>query len=144
MGFMIADGYDLWWHPQEPDQAGLWESTLTLSEKFFNEITTAPIPIDMRALKALKRSPLALDLYLWLTFRTGYLKTQTAITWEQLQMQFGAEYGLKKNFKAALIDALQKVRVVYSGVNVSSTNVGIILKPGSTSVPKKGKNLLTM
>jgi len=143
MGFMIADGYDLWWHPQNPDQAGLWESTLTLSEKFFNEITTAPIPIDMRALKALKRSPLALDVYLWLTFRTGYIKTQTAITWEQLQMQFGAEYGLKKNFKAAFTDALRKVKVVYSGADITAINAGIILKPGSTSIPKKSKTLLT-
>ena len=142
MGFMIADDYSLWWHPQEPSQAGLWESTLTLSEKFFQEITQAPVPIDMRVLKALKRSPMALDVYAWLTYRTGYLKNTTAISWDQLKMQFGAEYGLKKNFKAAFTDALRKVQLVYPGANISTTDAGIILKPGLTSIPKRGKTLL--
>jgi hypothetical protein len=142
IGFMIAQKYDLWWHPQQPDQAGLWESTLTLSEEFYREVTTSPIPIDMRALKALKRSPLALDVYVWLTFRTSYLKASAVITWEQLQNQFGAEYGLKKNFKAAFNDALRKVQLVYPGANISTDDTGIILKTGSTSIPRKGKTLL--
>ncbi len=142
MGFTIADDYNLWWHPQDPNQAGLWESTLTLSEKFFNEITQSPVPIDMRALKALKRSPLALDVYIWLTFRTSYLKTNTVISWKQLQNQFGAEYGLKKNFKAAFDDALRKVRLVYPGANVDVINSGIILQPGTPSIPKRGKIML--
>lgn len=137
MGFMIADDYSLWWHPQEPDQAGLWESTLTLSEKFFNEITQAPVPIDMRALKALKRSPLALDIYIWLTFRTSYIQAGTCITWDQLQGQFGSDYKLGRQFKAAFTDALRKVRVVYPGADVSTTDTGIMLQPGETSVPKK-------
>jgi hypothetical protein len=142
IGFMIAQKYDLWWHPQQPDQAGLWESTLTLSEEFYREVTTSPIPIDMRALKALKRSPLALDVYVWLTFRTSYLKASAVITWEQLQNQFGAEYGLKKNFKAAFNDALRKVQLVYPGANVSTDDTGIILKTGSTSISRKGQTLL--
>lgn len=143
MGFMIADGYDLWWHPQEPDQAGLWESTLTLSEKFFNEITSAPVPIDMRSLKALKRSPMALDVYIWLTFRTSYLKSGTVITWEQLQGQFGSEYGRARDFKEAFVDALRKVQLVYPGANISSIDVGIMLAPGTTSVTKKSGGKLS-
>ena len=143
MGFMIADDYNLWWHPQEPDQAGLWESTLTLSEKFFKEITQAPVPIDMRALKALKHSPLALDVYIWLTFRTGYLTGPTnPIFWEQLHNQFGAEYGRTRDFKAAFMDALRKVQVVYSGANITISDTGIVLRPGATSIPKKRKTLL--
>ena len=39
-------------------------------EKFFNEIIRHPVPLDMNTLKALKRSPLGLDLYLWLVYRT--------------------------------------------------------------------------
>ena len=64
MGFRVAKSFDLWWHPQNTNQSGLWESTLTLSEEFFEEIIKSPVPIDIRALKALKRSPLALDLYI--------------------------------------------------------------------------------
>jgi len=39
----------LWWDPKKPDQACLWNSTLILNEKFFDEITTNPVPIDLRA-----------------------------------------------------------------------------------------------
>ena len=142
MGFRIAQKYDLWWHPQQPEQAGLWESTLTLSEEFFDEVTTAPIPIDMRALKALKRSPLALDVYIWLTFRTGYLKTSTSITWEQLQNQFGAGYVRARAFKEAFVDALRKVQLVYTGANIETNEIGITLQPGITSIPKKNEKLV--
>ena len=48
----------------------LWESKIELGEKFFNEIISHPIPLDMNTLKALKRSsPWALIFtYGW---RTG-------------------------------------------------------------------------
>jgi hypothetical protein len=142
MGFMIADEYHLWWHPQQPEQAGLWESTLTLSEKFYNEITQSPVPIDMRALKALKRSPLALDVYIWLTFRSSYLKSSTVITWDQLQGQFGAEYSRTRDFKEAFTDSLRKVQAVYPGAKISAADAGIIIAPGTTSISKNGKALL--
>ncbi|WP_199224769.1 replication protein RepA [Falsochrobactrum shanghaiense] len=47
----IADSANLWWKPKSPEQGALWESTVTLSEKFFREVTENPIPIDLRALR---------------------------------------------------------------------------------------------
>ena len=67
---VLADLTDFWWNPKRPDQAGLWESKVRLSESFFNEIVSHPVPLDLTTLKALKRSPLGLDLYLWLVYRT--------------------------------------------------------------------------
>ena len=55
---------------KHPNQASLWESKIQLGERFFHEIITNPLPINMKILKAMKRSPLGLDLYLWLTYRT--------------------------------------------------------------------------
>ena len=52
----------------------LWDSKIRLGEPFFNEIINHPVPLDMNTLKALKRSSLGLDLYLWLTYRTFTLK----------------------------------------------------------------------
>ncbi|MGH8275445.1 MAG: replication protein RepA, partial [Steroidobacteraceae bacterium] len=75
----VADRARLWWDPKRPDQAALWESTVTLSERFFREVTDRPIPIDLRAIQALRRSPLALDLYTWLTYRMSYLARPTEI-----------------------------------------------------------------
>ena len=66
---LVAELTDFWWNPKRPDQAGLWESKVRLSEAFFNEIVSHPVPIDMNTLHALKRSSLGLDLYLWLVYR---------------------------------------------------------------------------
>ena len=39
----------LWWDEKQPDQTTLWESWIQLGEKFFEAITAAPVPVDMRA-----------------------------------------------------------------------------------------------
>ena len=68
----------------------LWDSTIQLGEQYFNEIIAHPVPIDLHVLKAVKRSPLGLDLYLWLTYRTFTLKAPLRLSWKQLYRQFGA------------------------------------------------------
>lgn len=143
VGFRIAKGFDLWWHPQQPEQAGLWQSTITLSEEFYEEILSAPIPIDIRALKALKRSPMALDLYMWLTFRNSYLKKETMIMWEQLQLQFGADYNRTDNFKSKFNEALRKVSIIYPEAKIQPTERGLLIAPSKPHITKHSKNLLT-
>ena len=69
---LVADRTELWWNPKRPDERSLWESKIELSEKFFEEIINHPVPLDMNTLKALKRSSLGLDWYLWLTL-PGFL-----------------------------------------------------------------------
>ena len=43
----------------------------------------------MNTLKALKRSSLGLDLYLWLVYRTFPLRAPLRLTWRHLYQQFG-------------------------------------------------------
>jgi len=140
-GFKIVKKSETWWHPQNSEQAGLWQSTLTVSDEFYDEVMAAPVPLDLRALKALKRSPMQLDLYMWLTFRNSYLKAETAITWDQLRMQFGAEYSVARQFKAAFKEALQKVLVVYPAAQIRTVDAGILIAPSATHVSKKRKTL---
>jgi hypothetical protein len=136
--FLIADKEELWWHDTEPKQAGLFQSTVQLSERFYDEITQNPVPVDMRALKALKRSPLALDLYCWLTYRMSYLKRDTSIPWELLQAQFGGDYATtpqgKAHFKQAFQKQLGGVLAVYPEANIESTRGRLILKPSRTHI----------
>ena len=70
----IADRAEFWWSAREPNVPSLWDSTIELGERFFQEIIAHPIPLDMNILRSLKRSPLGLDLYFWLTYRTFALK----------------------------------------------------------------------
>ena len=68
----------------------MWDSTIQLGERFFQEIIAHPIPLDMHTLRALKRSPLGLDLYFWLVYKTFALHQPLTLSWRQLYRQFGA------------------------------------------------------
>jgi hypothetical protein len=132
----IADNYALWWNPKDPNQTVLFESEVELSEKFFNEIINRPVPLDIRALKVLSRSPMALDIYSWLTYRMSYLKKPTTISWEALQLQFGAEYKERKTFKYNFIKQLKAVMLEYSEAKVSNEASGLLLQPSHTHIHK--------
>src|SRR4051812_23784922 len=134
-GFRIADRHILWWDPKSPDQPELLNSSVTLSEPFFREIIARPVPIDTRALKALSRSPMQLDLYCWLTYRMSYLKQKTVIPWEALELQFGADYAVTRQFKAKFVKHLEQVLSVYSA-KAEPSAAGLVLRPSPTHVPR--------
>ena len=139
MGYRLADKSVLWWDNKTPEQAGLWRSTVTLSEHFFNEIIDRPVPIDMRAIKALKQSPMALDIYTWLTYRVSYLRHPTVVSWSSLALQFGSDYSRLRDFKQAFIEELRKVMLVYGYVQVEATEHGLLIKPSLTHISKVSK-----
>ncbi len=122
----VADEVHDFWDPQRPEQAALWESTVTLGERFFLEILERPVPVDMRALRVLKRSPLALDLYAWLTYRMSYLRAPTVIPWEALHAQFGADYRRVFHFRAETRRALKAVAMVYPEARVDAGSAAAI------------------
>jgi hypothetical protein len=131
-----VDEAHLWWQPKTPAQAALWKSTITLGERFFDEVVRNPVPVDMRALKALKRSPMALDIYVWLTYRLSYLKKPTTIPWEALERQFGAGYKHTRQFKAAFIRELRKVALIFQDVKVEDVGHGFLIHPGRPHIFK--------
>jgi hypothetical protein len=137
-GFRIADRHMLWWDPQSPEQRSLFNSTVMLSERFYDEVRTSPVPIDMRAMKALKKSPLALDIYFWLTYRLSYLRQARVIPWAALQLQFGASYrqdahGLR-DFKRAFLRELKKVVILYPKAKAKEEEGGLYLQPSATHI----------
>ena len=130
------------WTPQPAMEAGKWKSHVKLTNNFFQECITNPVPIDLRAYKALRSSPLAMDIYSWLTYRMSYTyKTTKPIRWEPLMMQFGSNYSSDidqsvRDFKKAFLRALQAVLLVYPQANVNVTDTGLVLQPSPTHVPK--------
>ena len=92
---LIAEAQDLWWTPHTVNQCTIWESYIELSERFYEAITKSPVPVNLKALRLLKRSPLALDLYGWVAYRVNAVnKTSKPLTipLAALQEQFGADY----------------------------------------------------
>ena len=137
----VIEEAHLWWNPKAPNQAPLWKSTIELGKKFFEEAINSPVPVDMRALKALKRSPLALDIYCWLTYRMSYLHKPTEIPWLALQMQFGADYAMQgqgpRDFKKKFLHHLRSVLTLYPEANVEDGERGLLLKPSKPHVAQR-------
>ena len=136
----IAPQGCFWWDPQDQAQQTLWSSWVQLSEEFFNAITQQPFPIDTKAIAALRRSPLALDLYAWCAQRSFVATKQNrpsrCITWQMLAEQFGGDYAHRQHFRAAVKRALEQVKAVYPGLNVECVRGGLRIHPGATAVPE--------
>lgn len=135
----VATEWDLWWSPKQPDQGTLWESSITLGEKLFNEMLTYPVPFDMRVLREIKQSALAIDLYLFSTYRMSYLKKPTAISWRQLHDQFGAdytgEYGYD-NFRRKCLKHLKKIELAWPAFTYETPRGRLKLFPSQPHIPK--------
>lgn len=129
----------LWWDPKNPNQTTMWESKLLLGHTFFKEITENPVPIDMRALKVLRQSPMAIDIYCWLTYRMSYLRRITPIPWHVLQVQFGANYKDTRQFKRKFLNQLKNVLFVYPDARVKEDDCNLILLPGNSHIRKQAK-----
>ena len=137
---LIADRTELWWTPARPDQVGLWESKILLSEPFFNEIIRRPVPLDMNTIKALKRCALGLDLYLWLTYRIFTLKSPQRLTWQQLYRQFGTDPAkasdkfIVRNFRQNVLRELKKIKLAWPKLNYSTAPGLLILHPSTPAI----------
>lgn len=139
MALGVASEYNLWWNPKKPTYGTLWASTVTLGERFFEDIIERPVPVDVGTLRQLKRSPMALDLYTWLTYRYSYLERVTVVPWEALQGQFGADYSEIFTFRYNLKLALAKVKRAYPNARFDVDTRGLVLVPSPTHVPKLGQ-----
>lgn len=111
-------------------------SVITLSQDFFDELLANPVPLDFRALKLLRASPLALDTYAWLTWSMFKLKREAMIDWGALFRQFGSS-GSERKFKENFRSALRHVLAVYPEARVVAGPAGILLRPSPTHVPIK-------
>lgn len=141
LDMQVAPKGELWWDHRKPLQDDLWESWVELGEDFYNAIVASPVPVDMRALKALKRSPLALDLYAWATHKALSVARkgkQQFIPWAFLAEQFGSAYNDHLDFKKKAKAALKKIQIVYPGLKLSEATGGLIILPTSRpAVPLK-------
>ena len=138
--FQFVDSWALWWTPKDGPNEMLWPSTITLSDKYYQSIKAAPIPIDLRALAALRAhggGGLPIDPYPWLAHRGSYLRAATLVPWNLLAVQFGSQYKLERQFKAELLKAVAKVKLVYPNVKVTPTDDGLLLSPSPTPISAK-------
>ena len=135
----VAAGGAAWFKPlrrQRPGQP-TWQSHIELGQQFFQEITRSAVPVDLRAIRQLQTSPLATDLYVWLTYRMSYLRRPTLVPWEGLQAQLGADYARLRDFRRKALAHLTNVICVYPALRVRQTDSGLYLYPSRSHVPAR-------
>ncbi|MCA9094288.1 MAG: hypothetical protein KDA68_12425 [Planctomycetaceae bacterium] len=120
--------FDAWLH-QDGSQQTLWPGVMELSQDFYETLSHHAVPLDYRALSALKHSALALDIYTWLAHRLCRVNKPGGVmlSWQNLKDQFGQEYRESRDFKKEFKDLLRQVKVVYPSARIMEVDGGIRL-----------------
>lgn len=118
---LIAQDATLWF--VDGDMSNRHRSQITLSDELYRQMKTA-VPIDKGIYDDLQRgtkSPLVLDVYLWLCLRLYGRSKPSRVTWKQLHEQFGSQADLKR-FKITFREALAKAKEVYPQARILEYN----------------------
>lgn len=138
-----VEQFDAWVSNRETGQRALWPGVVVLSDHYFRELVDNAVPLDNRALHALKGSALALDVYAWLAHRLHRIEGRPVILyWTNMREQFGQEYQGKnadKDFKREFLKCLRAVLAVYPQAQVKQVTGGLMLMASPPPIPYKGQ-----
>lgn len=155
---IISQNLELYWDKHSsPEQYSLLDSYVVLSEEFFDFLKSRPVPVDLGILRKLKSSAMALDLYVWITYRAFYAHRPFAVTVPDLMRQFGTtldpdKAADRRNFMVKFKRAVKKIHKVWpetaevlkngeEKLHVIPRGKGLRVYPMNTSVPpKEGKS----
>ncbi len=121
-------------------------NAIKLSDPFWNELQDHPIPGDRNAVRALASNPGAMDLYLWLTWRSWTVKGTAQIPLfgpKGLTMQLGCADQSQRRFRQTLQRWLELVQTFWpaSSAHVSSNGQYLIVSR-SIGLPSKVATIL--
>ncbi len=139
----VAEDINLTWEKGTPAQAVLWGSWIDLSPHFFASIMDSTVPCDMRAVGMLRRSPLALDLYMLCNYIGANLtqrkKTKHLLTWRMLGQQLGCDYSDQDNLKKKIKAAMLKVKIAHPKLKVGypAKGGGIEIYPSKPAIARR-------
>lgn len=143
----VADRTELWWDYRNPAQDTLWQSTVRLGEAFFDEIIAHPIPLNMDILKNMRRSSLGLDLYMWLSYKTFSLYSQSKkperLSWQRLYRQFGADPAkaedkyVIRDFREDVLREMKKLKLCWTKLDYGLSKGCLEIRPCPPSISSK-------
>lgn len=108
--------------------------TATLSELFFQQLRTHPVPIEETAVRQIANNSMALDVYCWLAYRLHVLTEPTPISWRALHQQFGRGVKRLDHFKDQFKETLALALAVYPDAEVEVHERGVTLRPSRPPV----------
>lgn len=115
----VAPKFALWFDYRNPEQGTLFGSWIELSDEFYQSILRSPVPLRTDILKTLRKSPLALDIYMWVSYRLFAMQAsgqqELTLSYGALQQQFGTGIATEnyRQFRSAFRAAITKVAASY-------------------------------
>ena len=89
----VSYKFELWFDEENPDQISIFDSYIIVTTEFRDAVLRSPVPMRTDILKALRKSPLALDVYMWVSYRLFTMKAsgdeELSLSYAMLQQQFG-------------------------------------------------------
>ena len=122
--------------PSSEQQNRLWNDQVELDETFFKSLTDHPLPLREAAIRQLSGRSMALDLYVFLSYRLHVLEKPTPVSWSSLHTQFGGGYRERWVFVQTIRDPLALALAAYPEAKVEINEGGLILHPSPSPVPK--------
>jgi hypothetical protein len=119
----------------EDEQSG--ERTIRsvrLSASFYEQLRKHPVPIWEPALQYIFNQSMAIDVYIWLSYRLHSLSRPTPISWTALYGQFGAGFKHLAQFKIHFRQAVSTACAIYPDARVDIEKPGLILHPSRPPV----------
>jgi hypothetical protein gxylN3_00760 len=141
--FLIGERGRIHFSLEGEDLHGDYQSTITLSTGFYEYLCSGAMPVmttRWRDLIQSTHSPLAADIFLWLSSRLPSVQADTRISWDQLAGQFGSQTSTGTKFRQIFREGLSRALSVYPEARVSEAGAGartgfrgIILHPSPGS-----------
>lgn len=132
----VSDASDIWWSYKSPQQDSFFESYIELSDKFYQAIVASPVPILLDHLRQLRRSPLAIDFYVWVSYRLFTMNAQKQgvlnLPVPVLKAQIGSSFERTRDFVKYMNEAIEKVKSVFPALQCQLTTNGFTLFSGPT------------
>lgn len=142
--FKIVRSFEFWF-PKDERQRVFWESTIELTDEYFESLVQHAIPLDERALASLAHNAMALDIYAWLAqrlHRVDRFKPQF-VGWQNLKEQFGMGYSEIRKFRQVFKRTLDIVKTQYMDAKfVVDDKKGMYLHNSPPPIPPKTRLFL--
>jgi len=120
------------------DKNGSFAREIRMSEVFYSHLIEHAVPLNEIAIRELKGTPTALDLYTYLAYRLPRITSQKGqvISWDQLAKHLGNEADSKR-FRQTVRETMQLVSAVYPNANVDLSGRTVVLHPSPAPLERK-------
>lgn len=117
---------------------GAFAREIRMSEVFYKHLVEHAVPLNEVAIRELKGTPTALDLYTYLAYRLPRVTSERgqAISWAQLAKHLGNAAD-NKRFRQTVRQTMQLVSSVYPNANVDVSGRKVVLYPSPAPLEKK-------